>query len=136
MSCSCLSVRHRLGPDGGDGAPGTWLMEPARAGAEAPRRGERPGLRAEAGLGLCEGLEWPTGEGRRGPGPSRPNGGAEEGAGRAGSPKLVSREGGWVVLAAGLGAGAGGPWLACGQGQASLSLAEEGGAGEMGWGGG
>lgn len=36
------------------------------------------------------GLEWPTGEGKRGPGPGRPNGGAEEGARRAGSPKLVS----------------------------------------------
>lgn len=35
------------------------------------------------------GLEWPTGEGRRGPGPGKPNGGAEEGARRAGSPKLV-----------------------------------------------
>ena len=136
MSCSCLSVRHRLGPDGGDGAPGTGLMEPARAGAEAPRKGKRPGLRAEEGLGLCEGLEWPTGEGRRGPGPGRPNGGAEEGAGRAGSPKLVSRGGGREVLAAGLGAGAGGPGLACGQGQASMSGAEEGGAGGKGLGGG
>lgn len=36
------------------------------------------------------GLEWPTGEGRRGPGLGRPNGGAEEGARRAGTPKLVS----------------------------------------------
>lgn len=103
MSRSCLSVRHRLGPDGGDGAPGTGLMEPAGAGADAPGRGERPGPRAEAGLGLREGLERPTGEGRRGPGPGRPNGGAEEGAGRAGSPKLVSPGGGRVLWAAGLG---------------------------------
>ena len=100
MSCSCLSVRHRLGPDGGDGAPGTGLMEPTRAGAEAPRRGERTGLRAEAGLDLSEGSGRPTGEGSRGPGPGRPNGGAEEGAGRAGSPKLVRPGGGRVVLAA------------------------------------
>lgn len=44
MSRSCLSVPHRLGPDGGDGAPGTELMEPARAEAEAVRRGAQPGL--------------------------------------------------------------------------------------------
>lgn len=99
MSCSCLSVRHRLGPDGRDGAPGTGLMEPTRAGAEAPGRGEQSGLRAEAGLGLSEGSEWPTGEGSRGPGPRRPNGGAEEGVGRAGSPKLVRPAGGRVLLA-------------------------------------
>lgn len=49
---------------------------------------------------LSEGLEWPTGEGSRGPGSGRPNGGAEEGTGRAGTPKLVSREGGWAVAAA------------------------------------
>lgn len=36
LSRSCLSVRHRLGPDGGDGAPGTGLMEPTRAEAETP----------------------------------------------------------------------------------------------------
>ena len=134
MSCSCLSVRHRLGPDGGDGAPGTGLMEPTRAGAEAPRRGVRP--EGRGGSGPPRGLEWPTRERRRGPGPGRPNGGAEEGAGRAGSPKLVSRGGGRVVLAAGLGAGAGGPGLVCGQGQASLSGAEEGGTRGKGLGGG
>lgn len=99
MSRSCLSVRHRLGPDGGDGAPGTGLMEPTRAGAEAPGRGEQPGLRAEAGLGLSEGSEWPTGEGSRGPGPGRPNGGAEEGVERAGSPEFLRSGGGRVVLA-------------------------------------
>ena len=60
----------------------------------------------------------------------------EKGAGRAGSPKLVSRGGGRVVLAAGLGAGAGGPGLVCGQGQASLSGAEEGGTRGKGLGGG
>ena len=63
-------------------------------------------------------------------------GGAEEGAGRAGSPKLVSRGGGREVLAAGLWTGAGGPGLLCGQGQASVSGAEEGGAGGKGLGGG
>lgn len=108
MSCSCLSVRHRLRPDGGDGAPGTGLMEPTRAGAEDPGRGEQAGLRAEADLGLSKGSEWPTGEGSREPGPGRPNGGAEEGVGRAGSPKLVRprRRPGCVV---GPGAGARGP---------------------------
>lgn len=38
--------------------------------------------------------------GEQGPAPGRPNGGAEEGAGRAGSPKLVRPGGGRVVLAA------------------------------------
>lgn len=46
---------------------------------------------------------------------------------------LVSRGGGREVLAAGLWAGAGGPGLLCGQGQASVSGAEEGGAGERDW---
>lgn len=66
----CLATG--LGPGRGDGAPGTGLMEPARAGAEAPRRGKGPGLSGEEGLGLREGLEWPTGEGEKGTRPGRP----------------------------------------------------------------
>lgn len=69
MSCGCLSVRHRLGPDGGDGAPGTGLMEPCRVGAEAPGRGEQPGLRAEAGLGLSDGVRAAHWRGEKGAGP-------------------------------------------------------------------
>lgn len=55
LSCSCLSVPHRLGPDGGDGAPGTELMEPTRAEAEVPR-GAQPCLRQRR-VGPTPGLE-------------------------------------------------------------------------------
>lgn len=48
LSRSCLSVLHRLGPDGGDGAPGTELMQPTRAEAEVPR-GAKPGLPQKRG---------------------------------------------------------------------------------------
>lgn len=69
LSCGCLSVRHRLGPDGGDGASGTGLMDPRRVGAEAPGRGERPGLRTEADLGLNDGVRVAHWRGEKGAGP-------------------------------------------------------------------
>lgn len=59
LSSRCLSVPHRLGPDGGDGAPGTELMEPTRAEAEV-RRGAQPGRRQRQlgpGPGLARPLE-------------------------------------------------------------------------------
>lgn len=88
LSCSCLSVPHRLGPDAADGAPGTELMEPARAEAEVPR-GAQPGLR-QGGSGLRQAAQ-PPGEGRA----AVPAGlvGAEQGIGRAGS-RACGRGGG------------------------------------------
>lgn len=63
--------------------------------------------------------------GEKGAGPSRPNGGAEEGIGRAGSPKLgrLLGAGGRAREAQNLCEGSGRPHY-------PLSSAEEGGAGE------
>lgn len=86
LSRSCLSVRHRFGPDGGDGAPGIGLIAPARAGVEVPGDRERPGLRAAAGVGVSEGLERPTtGDGRRRLGPAGLTGALRRGPGGLGA---------------------------------------------------
>lgn len=78
------------------------------------------------------GLEWPTGEGKRGPGPGRPNGGAEEGARRAGIPKLVS-PGSADGQAGGLRAR---PGAGVRAGAGLIELRREGGAGGKGRGSG